>query len=548
MKEVMKRAWSGGIMLLFFIAAATLAVAQELPAVKQARQQMEIEQTNKAVATLTEAVKANPADASLLYYLGLAQIANGEKEKAEISFQKGLEVNPKEALNLAGKGYLRMLENNVTEAKTQLDQALAQTKSKNASVLKAVATAYLANDKFTNDALTLLQKAKSINSSDYETFILLGDTYTKLVKGGDAVSAFETASSLDPKNGTPQYKIGVVYQRSKNLGSAEEHFKNAIAADPNYALAYKELGELYYNQKKAADAVKAYEKYLSLTERPEPAKLRYAFFLFMAKDYKKANTVFEELSKRADVSATVYKYYAYSLVESGELAKSEQIFDLYFAKAPQSEIQASDYVYVAKMYQKQAKDSLAILNFKKSLTLEKNADIAQTVAETYYKQKKYPEAIDAYKELRGIKTKLSSQELLALGRSYYFAKKFNEADTTFGQLSEAQPTYTTGFAWRARSVANLDPDLKLGLAKPYFDKVVEIAEANPDKSKTKPDLIDAYSYLGYYYDTKGDFKTAKEIFEKLKAIDPTNEKAIAYLDAIKKAQQQQKKPKPQGSR
>jgi tetratricopeptide (TPR) repeat protein len=542
MKELMKRAWSGGLMLLFFIAAATLAVAQELPVVKEARQQIEIEQTNKAVATLTEAVKANPADASLLYYLGEAQIANGEKEKAEISFQKGLEVNAKEALNLAGKGHLRMLENNVAEAKTLLDQALAQTKSKNPSVLKAVANAYLANDKFTNDALTLLLKAKSINSSDYQTFILLGDAYTKLVKGGDAVSAFETAASLDPKGGTPQYKIGVVYQRSKNLSSAEEHFNKAIAADPNYALAYKELGELYYAQKKAPDAVKAYEKYLALTERPEPAKLRFAFFLFMAKDYKRANAIFDELLKRPDVSPTVYKYAAYAAVESGDLEKSEKLFEQYFAKAPQAEIQANDYVYVAKMYQKQTKDSLAIINFKKSLELEKNPEIAATVADAFYKQKKYPEAIDAYKQLRGIKTKLTATELFALGKAYYFNKQFNEADTTFGQLIEAQPAITTGYAWRAKSVANLDPELKQGLAKPYFDKVVEIGEANPDKGK--PDLIEAYSYLGYYYDTKGDFAAAKATFEKLKAIDPTNEKSKAYLEALKQAKAQQKKPKP----
>jgi tetratricopeptide (TPR) repeat protein len=544
MKELMKRAWSGGIMLLFFIAAATLAVAQELPAVKQARQQIEIEQTNKAVATLSEAVKATPTDASLLYYLGMAQIANGEKEKAEISFQKGLEVNAKETLNLAGKGYLRMIENNVAEAKTLLDQALAQTKSKNASVLKAVAQAYLQNDKFTADALTLLQKAKSIEKSDYETYILLGDAYTKQVKGGEAVSAFETAATLDPKSGTPQYKIGVVYQRSKNLSSAEEHFNKAIAADPNYALAYKELGELYYAQKKAPEAVKAYEKYLSLTERPEPAQLRYAFFLFMAKDYKKANTVFEGLTKRADVSPTVYKYYAYSLTEAGELAKAEEVFGQYFAKAPQTEIQASDYTYLAKLLQKQAKDSLALENFKKSLALEPNPEIAQTIADAYYKQKKYPEAIEAFKQLRTAKNnKLSSQDLFALGRSYYFNKQFTEADTTFAELAVLQPTITIPYAWRARSVANLDPELKQGLAKPYFEKVIEIAEANPDKSKSKPDLIDAYSYMGYYYDTKGDFAAAKKTFEKLKELDPANEKAKAYLDALKQAAAQKQKAK-----
>lgn len=544
MKELIKRAWSGGIMLLFFIAAATLAVAQELPAVKQARQQMEIEQTNKAVATMGEAVKANPEDATLLYYLGMAQIANGEKEKAEISFQKGLEVDQKEFINLAGKGYLRMMENNVAEAKTLLDQALAKTKSKNVAVLKAVAQAYLQNDKFTNDAVTLLQKAKSIEKSDYETYILLGDAYTKLVKGGDAVSAFENAASIDPKSGTPQYKIGVVYLRSKNLTSAEEHFKKAIAADPNYALAYKELGELYYAQKKAPEAVKAYEKYLSLTERPEPAQLRYAFFLFMAKDYKKANTIFEGLTKRADVSPTVYKYYAYSLTEAGDVAKAEEVFGQYFAKAQQSEIQASDYIYLARLLEKQEKDSLAIVNYKKSLELEMNPEIAQTIADTYYKDKKYPEAIEAFKQLRTAKSnKLSSQDLFALGRSYYFNKQFAEADTTFGELAVQQPNITIPYAWRARSVANLDPELKQGLAKPHFEKVIEIAEANPDKSKTKPDLIDAYSYMGYYYDTKGDFAAAKKTFEKLKELDPANEKAKVYLDALKQAAAQKQKAK-----
>src|SRR5690349_19130468 len=245
MKEVkFTRAGSAGILMIFFtIISSVLAMAQENPAIKQARQLIYNDQPAKAVAILSDAVKANPADASLLYYLGRAQIITGQNKEAEINFQKGIDMNAKEYLNVAGKGHLRMVENNTTEAKQLLDQALAGSKSKNTAVLRAVGDAYLANDKFTNDALNALTKAKSLGDTDPYTYILLGDANAKLGKGGDAVTAYEKAASLDPKSGYPHYKIGVVYFKAKNNAVAEESLIKATTIDPNTLLAHKELGE-----------------------------------------------------------------------------------------------------------------------------------------------------------------------------------------------------------------------------------------------------------------------------------------------------------------
>jgi tetratricopeptide (TPR) repeat protein len=527
------------VMMIFFVAATT--IAQENPAVRQSRQLINNDQPKKGLSVITEAVKANPADASLLYYLGRVQIANGDNANAEISFQKGIDLNPKEALNIAGKGHLRMIDNNPTEAKQLFEQALSMTKSKNPAVLRAVGDGYLANEKFVNDAVAVLLKAKSNNDSDPYTFILLGDAYAKLGKGGDAVSSYEKAASMDPKSGFPYYKMGVVYFRSKNTAVAEETLLKAVSIDPNTTLAHKELGEFYYSEKKAAQAVKSYESYLALTETPEPAKLRMAFFYFMAKDYAKANAIFKELIQKPDASATVYKYAAYAAVESGNLTDAHTLFDQYFTKAAPTEITASDYVYFGKMLQKDGKDSLALVNFKKSLELEKNGDIAVTIAETYFdKMKNYAEAAKAYEEVKTIKTKLSSKEWFNLGRAYYITKQLVKADSAFAELTLLQPTITLPYAWRGRVNAAIDSTFTKALAKPYFDKVVEIGTAAPDKSKN--DLIQAYEYLGYYYDSKEDYPAAKSTFEKLKAIDPANEKAVAYLQAIKQAQQQKKKP------
>ena len=100
MKEVSKGAWNVGKMLMFFLScAASVAVAQENPAIKQAAYLIETDQPTKAVAALQAAVSASPQDAALLYYLGHAQIKNNEKAKAEINFQKGTELDPKNGLN-----------------------------------------------------------------------------------------------------------------------------------------------------------------------------------------------------------------------------------------------------------------------------------------------------------------------------------------------------------------------------------------------------------------------------------------------------------------
>lgn len=535
-----KRAGIVTILMVFVLIGASVnAFAQENPAIKQARQLFDNDQPTKALGVLNDAAKANAADPVLLYNLGRMQLLTGDAKSAEITFQKGIDTNPKDGLALAGKGHLRMTENNATEAKTFLDQALAATKSKNNDVLRAVGEAYLANEKTANDALTVLLKAKSNGDTNPYTYIVLGDAYAKLVKGGEAVTSFEKAASLDPKNGFPHYKMGLVYFRSKNVPVAEESLLKAVAVDPNTTLAHKELGELYYTKKEAAKAVKSYEAYLALTEKPEPAKVRYAFFLFMAKDYAKANSVFKPLSEKPDASTTVLKYYAYSLVESGNLDEASTAFDKFFAKVPKEEISADDYTYFGKMLQKGGKDSLAIINFRKSLEYDKNPDIAQIIAETFFKQKKYADAAAAYEEERKIKGKLTSKEWFDLGRAYYATRKFVNADSAFAELIIQQPTITAPYAWRGRAAAAIDSTMKQALAKPYFDKVVEIGAATPDKSKN--DLIQAYEYLGYYYDTKGDFGSAKTTFEKLKAIDPANEKALAYLKALKDAAAQQKK-------
>ena len=78
---------------------------------------------------------------------------------------------------------------------------------------------------------------------------------------------------------------------------------------------------------------------------------------------------------------------------------------------------------------------------------------------------------------------------------------------------------------RARVNAQMDPDSKQGLAKPYYDKLIELIAPKAEKDASdKARLVEAYRYnIAYFFIVKEDKAQAKEFANKLIAIDPDNE-------------------------
>ena len=104
-----------------------------------------------------------------------------------------------------------------------------------------------------------------------------------------------------------------------------------------------------------------------------------------------------------------------------------------------------------------------------------------------------------------------------------------EADSALSKLIRMSSNFEPAFKLKASIYSNLDPETDLGLAKPYYEKLIEVA--NLDPVKYSKDLVDAYNYLGYYFLHKEKkYCEAIENYEKVLAIDPLNKNAI---DAIK---------------
>jgi hypothetical protein len=90
-----------------------------------------------------------------------------------------------------------------------------------------------------------------------------------------------------------------------------------------------------------------------------------------------------------------------------------------------------------------------------------------------------------------------------------------------------------GAYMRAHSAEGLDSTGANGLAKPYYEKVIAIADTSADKEKVKANEITAYKYmLAYYYNIKHDKAAAIEWNNKILALDPNDAQAIQNKKAL----------------
>jgi tetratricopeptide (TPR) repeat protein len=320
----------------------------------------------------------------------------------------------------------------------------------------------------------------------------------------------------------------LLYLRSKNTTVAQEELKKAIEIDPNYTLAYKELGEYYYLTKQGVEAVKAQEAYMKLMEKPEQEEFKLAFYLFMAKDYKRANAIFDKLLQKTDVTPKTIRFAARSRIESGDTLGSSKVFEQFFIKAKPEEIEGADYAYYGNMLKGLKKDSLAAVSFEKSIALDPDPAVIEQLAGMYYKNKKYADAARTYKLLLTKRVKITGRDYYNIGRAYYQNEQYAEADSAFTKLVESQPNMVVAYTWAGRAKSGLDPESTAGLAKPMYEKVIE--KATPEKNKT--DLIEAYRYMASYYGQKDDIKGAKTYLEKILTLDPNDDAAKKGIKLI----------------
>lgn len=513
--------------LLFFVASSAIMAQTLTDAIKLTTN----EQFAKADAVFTSLIQFQPNNGELYFYYGENYFKNDNLEMANKFYQKGVDVNATNPFCYVGLGKIQWYEGKQAEAKANFYKATTLAAGKNATVLIKIAEAYTnADNKDITEALNLLAQAAKLEPKNPKVYIAIGDAYLEQNDGTKAVDNYEKAGALDPTSPRALLKQGQVWNRAKNYTLAIETYKKAKLIDSTFAPAYRELAEIYLRAGQYGNAAYNAKRYLDLNNDCSTMG-RYAGILYQAKNYKEAVTSALEAQKCDPDNIYLNRYLAFSQYETGDYPNGLLNSDAFFAKAKTGmKIIPMDYEYRAKLLAKNGKDSLAIIDYKKALELQpENIEIYGDIAFTYFKMKKYPEAIAAYKT-KMEKGKSNANDTLAIGRAYYYSKDFMNADSSFASVIKSQPNFPNGYLWRAKTNTQLDPKNEKWLAKPFYEQF--IAKVKPEETeKSKKDLIDAYTYLGVYYMNNKGMCTAKTYFKKIAELDPANNNAKKFLDS-----------------
>ncbi len=490
------------------------------------------------------------------FYYGENFFKKGDLDSANMYYQKGAELNATYPLNYVGLGKVLWYKGNTADAKTQFFKASELGLKKNTEVMRKTAETYIeAENKSLDEAIALLNTAIKIEPKNAENYLLMGDALLEKnpTEGGPAIKQYDKFSELNPKSPKGILRAGKLYQRGRNYQLALDLYKKAQDLDPTYAPAYREKAELYNLAGQKANAVESYKKYLELNNSDE-ARIRYAGFLVINKQYAEAITESEKTQNAGSKDMYLDRYLGYSYAELGNktdtaaYTKGLKAINRFFEKAGSNfKYSAVDYKYKGILLAKTGKDSLGILEMEKAAQVDPKLanEVTREIAKSYMKAKKYNKAVDTYNRImNGDPKNLNAQDWYEFGRAYYYdggAKQrekkdvealdlFVKADTCFSKLTQISPAYAIAYFWRGK--ANVQQDVKdeKGLAKPHYEKAISLVKPE-EKALVKQNLIEAYLYLGshFAFSKEKDLAKAKEYFNLVKELDPANKPANDFF-------------------
>lgn len=476
-------------------------------------------------------IYAETGDKKSAYYLGNAYLRLDEPDSAKIFYNIGA-TDGKTAYAYLSAARIAVLDNNLTKAKSDLNLAAVTSKMKDAEVLYQAGDAlYKPTTVDLAAAISFFEDAYKVDTKHWANMLELGDAYLDNNEGGKAMSKYESGAEINKTLALPQIKIGRLSNRGKMYENAVDAYKKAINLDPNNPLPYWEIGEVYYLSKQYDKAKESFQKYLQLNTDDEQANLKLIVLLNQLKDYEQVIAESKKLLQKDPKNYVLYRALMYSYFEQKNYTEGQNAMKNFWENVPANKVKAYDYTISAKIAATQ-KDTATVFNYyEKAIEMNpKDADLAAEYAKALYDAKKYDKAITVYNDLIS-KFGGSSLDYYYLGRSYYITKNYATSDSTFAKFIEKQPTSPDGYKWRAKANTFLDPEMKTGASKPYYEKLIELLKNDPQKYKK--DLVEAYHYLAIYAHTKKDMPAVKSYLEQAVAIDPSNKETQELINSLK---------------
>ena len=532
------------------LAIASISVNGVAQTLQEAITKTDNERFEAASADFKSLVAKEPTKGDNYFYFGENYFKNDNLDSALIMYKKGTEVSPMYPLNHIGIGKVYLFQGKEADANTNLFKGKTLAEDKTNKPVKALsylklAEAYTKAPMYKNlpEAMKLITEASKLDGKNSEVYLLWGDALLEQnpTDGGPAIKQYDKAFELDKKNVRAVTRKGKLYERGRNYTEALKYYKDAEAIDDKFAPAYREKAEIYMKATRYKEAIESYKKYLELNNS-ESARVRFAYALYLAKQYQDAVTEIEQIvAKDANQSPYLYRVLGYSYYEITDKTDKEAFkkginaMNTFFEKSAGKDFKyiPDDYKYKGLLMSKTGQDSLGVIEIEKAIKLDSvaNCELWGDIGKIWVKAKRYEKAIAAYNNKAKCTKGLTGQDNYDLGRAYYYGPKdMVKADTCFSKLTKASPTYPIGFFWRGKANLQLDPKNEKWLAKPHFEAALALVKVEERSTASyKVNVIEACEYLGYYFLKQKDNAKAKEYFGIVRDLDPNNKKAKDFF-------------------
>lgn len=378
-------------------------------------------------------------------------------------------------------------------------------------------------------------------------YLLLGDIESLGEDGGRAAGFYNQAIHFNPKDPQGYKKWAMVY-RKISPSQAEQKLKemeqNCPGEDANAMIGH--IYMLSYNSSKSSkDEKAAYDafKKADIRKFDKTYLNEFARASYFTNHYDDALAACEAGLKLEPRNPTFVRLSMFANYEKGDFEKARPFIHRYFHETDSAKISEYDHYYTALIYKAIKDKEKAYQHYAKALELVNDSsmikrwDLFKGISDSYMNDSNYVKAIENYRQYLNSKPNVAASDYAGLASLYRkqataIDEKFNNeeakaamlnADKSYEELGQKfKEQLDFAYYMRANVNSSLDPTQKMGLAKPFYEKVVELLEPKSDKDETELSrLKTSYHYLmSYYFIQKNDKATAKELADKILAIDP----------------------------
>ncbi|MCR5131464.1 MAG: hypothetical protein K6C10_08415 [Prevotella sp.] len=434
----------------------------------------------------------------------------------------------------------------IAKSKVDVDKQMKpflKTYKKNPEMLTAIGHVFLAEKDFTNATkFAELAMAKKYAKA----YILLGDIAVAQDDGGKAAEWYQQAKYFDPKDPEGYFKYANIL-RGRSPEEAVANLNDLRTQRPDIAVDAL-AARIYYNSNRLDKALEYYGK-VDKTKLEDVDITNYAMASWMHQDRDKSLELAKYGLTRDARKAAWNRLAFYNLTDMSRTDEALEYADALFNRSDSAKISGFDYTYYGTALKDAKRYNEAIDMFLKAAEANKdnkeqlnmtyknlsdayiaNDDFTNGTMyyDLYLKDKEKPSAYD----IAGLASIYQKMGADLTGQEQIDA--FMKADATYAKLGETYPEQIDYANFmRARLAGAMDPDSEKGLAKPFYQAIVDhLSTAATRDAGDNQRLIEAYRYLGSYYYLNNDEATSIANFKKILEINPEDEAAKVALEAL----------------